>query len=127
MLCLVLLHDTFVLWSRYCPDELNTTKPSLDTWCPLDGDFDQFFDYRLANWTLNALAHATAQSKPWFIAAGFRRPHTPFKMPTEFWEMYNESEILVATNAAFPTDAPAIAYHQAGFDIGSVSLSSLIP
>jgi iduronate 2-sulfatase len=105
----------------YCPDELNTTKPSLDTWCPLDGDFDQFFDYRLANWTLNALAHVTAQTKPWFIAAGFRRPHTPFKMPTAFWEMYNESEIVLATNAAFPTNAPAIAYHQAGFDIGSVN------
>ena len=42
-------------------------------------------------------------------------------MPTAFWEMYNESEIVLATNAAFPTDAPAIAYHQAGFDIGSVN------
>ena len=103
----------------HCPGD----HDSLDTWCPLDGSLNQHYDYRLANWTINALRYASRSPDngvPWFIAAGFRRPHTPFKMPRQYWELYNESEIALASNSAWPTDAPAIAYHQAGFELGPV-------
>ena len=86
----------------HCPGD----HDSLDTWCPLDGSLNQHYDYRLANWTINALRYASRSPDngvPWFIAAGFRRPHTPFKMPRQYWELYNESEIALASNSAWPT------------------------
>ena len=50
----------------------------LRAWCPLDeGKYpDSFhYDWKLANHTIELLKYVQNKGGPWFVAAGFRRPH----------------------------------------------------
>ena len=60
-----------------------------DTWCALDEPDDHFYDNNLATATIARLAYAAAKRKkdgtPFFIQAGFARPHAPWRVPQRFW------------------------------------------
>ena len=60
---------------------------------------DAFFDYNLANKTVEQLAIAKGMGTPFFIAAGIRRPHRVWHVPRRFYNLY-------ANNGTFPTDMP---------------------
>ena len=63
--------------------------------CPEDKPDEEFYDGKLANWTITALRHAHedrlyGEKKPFFIATGFRRPHTPWNVAQRFVDMYKD-------------------------------------
>lgn len=51
------------------------------------------------------------KDKPFFIAAGFVKPHLPFAAPKKYWDLYDVSEIDLADNPFRPKGAPDEALH----------------
>ena len=96
--------------------------------CPLDGPLTQFFDHQLASHTISAMRLAKAQQtaaaaaaaaavadeaglvRPFFLAAGFRRPHLPWQMPKKYWEMFTDESIAPPARRTVPDGMPDIAF-----------------
>jgi len=86
------------------------------TFCALDAPDDYFYDHHLTNATIERLDYANSNlrstGQPFFIAAGFARPHTPFQVPTRFHSLYENGKgppLLPKHNTA-PNNMPAFAY-----------------
>ncbi len=50
-----------------------------------------------------------AKDKPFFIAAGFLKPHLPFVAPRKYWDLYRREDIPPAPNPFPPEDVPRLA------------------
>ena len=66
-------------------------------------------DGAIAEQALSALQRLAKQDKPFFLAAGFVRPHLPFVVPRKYWELYDRDAIPLAANSFLPKDAPTFA------------------
>lgn len=102
-----------------CPGEQpakgsGSCASKIDTFCALDEPDDHFYDYHLANDTIFKLRYA-ATRQPFFIQAGFARPHAPWRVPQRFWDLYTDDNIALATHKLPPHGMPGIAWHQQGF------------
>ncbi len=62
--------------------------------------------------TLEALAKK--KDKPFFLAVGFIKPHSPYIAPKKYWDLYDEKEVALASDQALPEDAPSLAGHGSG-------------
>jgi iduronate 2-sulfatase len=49
--------------------------------------------------------------EPFFLALGFFKPHTPYKVPKRYWDLYRGDQIPGIHPAARPKNAPDIAFH----------------
>jgi hypothetical protein len=50
---------------------------------------------------------------PWFIAVGFHKPHLPFIVPEEFFDLYpldDDEAVPLASNPYAPAYMPQVAY-----------------
>jgi arylsulfatase A-like enzyme len=54
------------------------------------------------------------KDRPFFIAAGFMRPHLPFVAPRKYYDLYPPDSIQLADNPAPPKDGPRVAMHNSG-------------
>jgi hypothetical protein len=43
---------------------------------------------------------------PFFIQSGFARPHTPWRVPQRYWDMYKTDDIVLAKNKLPPSNMP---------------------
>ncbi|MCM2373570.1 sulfatase [Aporhodopirellula aestuarii] len=70
--------------------------------------------------TLRAIATlkemARKPDQPFFLALGFKRPHLNWVAPKKYWDMYDPSQIPMATNDAAPQDGAAMGLH-ASFEL----------
>jgi uncharacterized sulfatase len=76
---------------------------------PSEGDDKVITDYMVAE---SAIAMMEAQkNEPWFIGAGFFRPHVPFIVPSKYYDMYSSEEMQIPPfDPSELTIAPHIAY-----------------
>ena len=51
------------------------------------------------------------KDKPFFLAAGFHKPHLPFIAPKKYWDLYDPADMVLADNPFKPKDAPSIGLH----------------
>lgn len=51
------------------------------------------------------------KDKPFFLAAGFHKPHLPFIAPKKYWDLYDPADMILADNPFKPKDAPSIGLH----------------
>ncbi|MDX9880470.1 MAG: sulfatase [Prolixibacteraceae bacterium] len=97
-----------VSWDNYWPGKKNhmpkDLKPenpnanglflprSMD-WAPLNVKCDSMGDMRSVNWILKQLDNT--YDKPFFLACGIYRPHLPWYVPKEFFDLYPIEQIIL--------------------------------
>jgi iduronate 2-sulfatase len=78
----------------------------------------QYADGRVAAETIKRLQAAKQrreeQGTPFFIAAGFARPHLPFSAPQKYWDLYDPSSLPMPEYEELPKGAPAVAGKRGG-------------
>jgi len=52
--------------------------------------------------------------QPFFLAAGFKRPHLGWMGPTEYFDMYDVKNVAIATHRTPPTGMPKVAFGSNG-------------
>ncbi|WP_166830840.1 sulfatase [Thalassoroseus pseudoceratinae] len=72
---------------------------------------DAYFDGRIASLAIEALRERKAEQKPFFLAVGFWKPHSPFNAPKKYWDLYDRSKLSPPANPNWPKNAPRIAWH----------------
>ncbi len=77
----------------------------------------EHFDGAIGEQAIVAMNRLATNQQPFFLAAGFIRPHLPFVVPRKYWDLYDRSKIPLATNNFLPHGAPALAFgeFQGGF------------
>ena len=76
-----------------------------------DVDDYTYIDGKVAKKSIDDLAKLRDMNQPFFLAAGFRKPHLPFNAPKKYWEMYDKAAIRAAENPYIPKGAPAASIH----------------
>lgn len=66
-------------------------------------------DGAIADQALDSMRRLVQQSQPFFLAAGFVRPHLPFVVPRKYWELYDRDKIPMTINSSLPKGAPDFA------------------
>ncbi|MEX0744346.1 MAG: sulfatase [Phycisphaeraceae bacterium] len=74
---------------------------------------DAYLDAGVANDALADLDRLAAGDQPFFLAAGFIRPHLPFIAPKKYWDLYDPADIELP-DLSPPTDCPSQAMHNFG-------------
>ncbi len=69
----------------------------------------EHIDGAIADQALEAMRRLAKEDQPFFLAAGFVRPHLPFVVPRKYWELYDREKIPLATNGFLPKGAPGYA------------------
>lgn len=75
---------------------------------------EAYFDGRIADEAIRQLHAFKASGEPFFLAAGFMKPHLPFNAPRTYWDYYRRDRIDLARNPCAPEGAPAEAIHTWG-------------
>jgi len=67
------------------------------------------YDGKVADKAVESLRRL--KDRPFFLAVGFIKPHTPFVAPKKYWDLYDPAKIKLAANESYPKNAPPIAGH----------------
>jgi iduronate 2-sulfatase len=78
---------------------------------------DAYFDGRIADLAVQALGEL--KDRPFFLAVGFWKPHSPFNAPQRYWDLYDRSQINLPANPDPPADVPSIALHDSREILGA--------
>lgn len=70
-------------------------------------------DGKTAEKVIRDLKKLKDSEKPFFLAAGFLKPHLPFNAPERYWAMY-DGRVNLPENNYPPENAPAISIHNSG-------------
>ena len=73
------------------PSEYTKRGGSEFAWGPTKGPKEETGDYRNAQWAAEQLQRDFDQ--PFFMAIGFSKPHLPFYVPQEFFDLYAEVDV----------------------------------
>ncbi|MFT4588562.1 MAG: iduronate 2-sulfatase [Limisphaerales bacterium] len=83
-----------------------------------DVEDDAYADGRVANETIARLRAAKARRQkdgtPFFIAAGFARPHLPFSAPKKYWDMHDPATLPQPEYEDHPAGSPTVAHKRSG-------------
>ena len=69
------------------------------------------FDHLSASLAISELRVLAKKPEPFFLALGFFKPHTPYKIPKRYWDVYRREEIPAIEPTTRPKNAPDIAFH----------------
>jgi iduronate 2-sulfatase len=83
-----------------------------------DAKDEDYADGRVANETIRRLEAAkkrrAKEGIPFFITAGFVRPHLPFSAPKKYWDLHDPAKLPQPQYEEFPADSPAVAGKHGG-------------
>ena len=63
---------------------------------------------------IEILEKLKSETKPFFFAVGFSKPHLPFVSPKKYWDLYKREDMPVAPFQEKSKNAVDVAYHNAG-------------
>jgi iduronate 2-sulfatase len=84
------------------------------------------FDTVSANLAITELRALAKKPEPFFLALGLFKPHTPYKVPKRYWDLYRREDIPAIEPAARPRNAPDIAFHANHEILGEPSARRLL-
>lgn len=61
------------------------------TWGPIDIDDDKMSDYQIIDWAIHELNRP--HDRPFFLAPGIFRPHSPWEVPAKYFDLYPLEEV----------------------------------
>ena len=64
--------------------------------------------------TIADLKKLKESGKPFFVAAGFVKPHLPFNAPKKYWDLYSPSDFKDKADKFWPENAPRKAFMNSG-------------
>ncbi len=83
-----------------------------------DVEDTEYADGRVAAETIKRLQAAQRRRQqngtPFFIAAGFARPHLPFSAPQKYWDLYDADQLPMPEFEQLPAGAPSVAGKRGG-------------
>lgn len=79
-----------------------------------DVDDNDYHGGQLAEKVIADIRRAKEEGTPFFITAGFTKPHLPFNAPKKYWDMYDRDALDPAANPFIPKGAPREAMHNWG-------------
>ena len=82
----------------------------------MNKDDADFFDRRMADTAIGHLRAAKNTSRPFFLAVGIRRPHTPWRVPARWKEHYANVSVGLPTQPTMDPPIPDIAWSNEAFD-----------
>jgi len=99
-------------WSNYVLAK-NKEKGKKQSACEMaDVPDNAYPDGQLATLAIKTLTTLKQQKKPFFLAAGFFKPHLPFSAPKKYWDMHDAASFEVPKESrASITAMPDIALH----------------
>jgi iduronate 2-sulfatase len=79
---------------------------------------EAYADGRVAAETVRRLQAAKqrreAEGTPFFIAAGFVRPHLPFSAPKKYWDLHDPADLPMPSFVEHPAGSPKVAQKRGG-------------
>jgi iduronate 2-sulfatase len=84
---------------------------------------EAYFDGRVAVLASRVLRECAARKRPFFLAVGFWKPHTPFNAPKKYWDLYEREEIPLPDHLTPPRAVPNLAMTSARYRGGENSES----
>ncbi|MGB0241835.1 MAG: sulfatase-like hydrolase/transferase [Verrucomicrobiales bacterium] len=69
----------------------------------------EHIDGAIARQALKSMRQMAKRDEPFFLSAGFIRPHLPFVVPRKYWELYDREEIQLTNDPSLPDGAPPYA------------------
>ncbi len=79
---------------------------------------EAYADGRVAAETIRRLKAAKArrakEGTPFFITAGFARPHLPFSAPKKYWDLHDPDKLPQPVYEDHPVDSPEVAHKRGG-------------
>ncbi len=81
------------------------------SWCKvgaMEGADDDQPDGQNAAHAIAAIEQQTAAGKPWFVGAGFYRPHDPFLVPKKYFDLYPPGSLKLYHDPADITPVPPL-------------------
>lgn len=80
----------------------------------MDVPDDAYADGAMANRAVEMLKKWKNSKEPFFLGVGFRKPHLPFVAPKKYWDLYDRTNISLASWQQRSKDGPEVAYHNSG-------------
>ncbi len=80
-----------------------------------------YYDGRVAETAVRTLRQLTQTDKPFFLAVGFWKPHTPFNAPKKYWDLYQRDQVPIPARVKPPENIPEVALTSARYEGGPAS------
>ena len=77
-----------------------------------DVEDDAYPSGKMTKKIINDLRKHHKNDEPFFITAGYTKPHLPFNAPKKYWDLYDRSKIDLADNHFAPKGAPSQSLHK---------------
>ncbi len=92
---------------------LRSNNLLLSTEC-IDVPDNAYEDGAIAEAAIKQLKKFKNDSKPFFLALGFHKPHLPFVAPQKYWDLYERDKMNLAEFRQHAENSPKFAYHNWG-------------